>query len=219
MQQNTNVVRLAPRESILKPDAVLYIINAGDANGRGLGLSELGEKQAERLGNHVRDLGLRFDLVICPNDPVTAQTASKVLAHHGKPLWPQFSGCEFISPRNEATTRALRDLVELAKANRSIHLVPKGRPATLYSLCNYQLRNAQDSFLEGFRDEIRKDARALSGVREASRIALFSREVVGNIIAEALFPKHRNEIENIELYPCSVIRLSAISCQQFPLLY
>ncbi len=217
-----NVVRLAPREhAVLNPDATVYIINAGDADGRGFGLSELGKKQAARLGIHIQSAELQFDLVVCPNDPLTAQTAKKALAHCLRATpWPKYSGCEFINPRNEATTRALRDLVELAKANRSIHLPQKeGWPATLYGRCTYELRNTPNSFLEGFKDEIRRDTRALPAIGSVQRIAFFSREVVGNIVAEALFPQYKTEIEKIDLGPGGILRLSAAGCQHFPLLY
>ena len=55
-------------------------------------------------------------------------------------------------------------------------------------------------------------------IDRAGRIDILNHAVVGNALAEALFPQHANAIEAIDLNACDGIRLTATTCQHIPLM-
>lgn len=212
------VAQLKPRERhVLNSDATVYIINHGDDAGDSL--SPLGKRQAQQRSVDLDVARVFFDFVICPADLRLRTTATHALHHRRHPKWQEYTGSEFRGPRSEKDFSDMHALIERVKAQRSIKFVPRSIPATLYALCKHELRDTPNNFFERFKEEIRHDTSAIPDIGNAHRIAFFISGVVGNLIAEALFPQFAEEIERIELNPCDILRVSAAGCQHFPLLY
>ena len=73
-------------------------------------------------------------------------------------------------------------------------------------------------FFQRFMDDTREVFKSIPGITEARRIAIFDHAVIGNAVAEALFPQHTEMLETIELAPCDCIRLTMTTCQHVPLM-
>lgn len=207
------------KRSILSPDAVVYVIHHGNEDGRGTSLSEVGKKQTEQVSANLYTAGIQFDLVICPASSLVQQTARSVLRHQHAMRFPVYKEREFDGPAREDDFKAMRALIELVKAKRSIHLVPKHGPRTLYGLCNYEALKTGNAVLDRFREELRSEALSIPDIGNVHRIAVFSNGIVGNVVADALFPQWASELEQIELGPCDILRLSAGGCEHIPLLH
>lgn len=215
-----NIAQLKPQEQhILNPDATLYVVNHGDEDNFGAGLTKLGVNQSQRVSINFHATRIRIDLAICPADQRTQYTADHMLHHQHVKLWPKYTGNEFLGPRNEKDLGEMLGLIEEVKAKRSIHWVPKNGPTTIYGLCNHELLDKPHNVLDRFKEEMRRDAGAIPDIKDAHRIAFFCHGIVGNMLAEVLFPQWAPELEMMELGPCDILRLSAAGCQHFPLLY
>jgi hypothetical protein len=126
--------------------------------------------------------------------------------------WYNGEGREFYSPafdEDYAAMWAATHLLEKLAEEKKI------ASAVSYSA----FKDVDDTgFLIRFMDETHNAVLALPDIEKALRIAFFDHAVIGNAVAEALFPQHAAALEKIELAPCDGIRLTATTCQHLPLM-
>jgi hypothetical protein len=73
----------------------------------------------------------------------------------------------------------------------------------------------EEGLIAKLRDEIRGLIGTFPDIGRAAHVAIFNHAVVGNIVAEALFPQHTDLIERIDLDACEAIRLTAETCEHY----
>lgn len=205
---------------LLHPEAVLYVFRHGHAapaaNGDegdfGRILSEKGVRQAQQLGLAIQAAGIEFEQVICSAAPRSQNTGNLASRYFDYGNWYNGTGRELYGPVGD------KDYAEMWRVTHMIEdMFNKG---TITSPMSYAVfRNADiTGFLDRFIEETRQVVLTLPGIAEARRIAIFDHAVIGNAVAEALFPQHYPKLMGIELAPCDGIRLTATTCQHIPLM-
>ncbi|MFA6503129.1 MAG: histidine phosphatase family protein [Candidatus Paceibacterota bacterium] len=186
----------------------------GDAGDFGRALSDKGIKQAKQLGRTIAAAGIVFDQVICSAAGRAQETASLAAKHfklnpdHG---WFVGENWELYSPKSQADNAAL-----WAATNELERLFNDGLAASAMSYSTFKKLDKT-----GFMDRFMKQTRRLVGamqLSEAKNVAIFNHAVMGNAVAEALFPQHAAVLGKIELAPCDCIRATATTCQHIPLM-
>jgi broad specificity phosphatase PhoE len=205
---------------VLHPDAIVYIFRHGHAasveNGIDFDrvLSEKGVAQAKQLGKVLSSLGVVFDQVVCSAAP-RAQETAKIAAEQFTLLkrnWYNGVGRELYSPVSDEDFAATVSLA--AEMERLFN--EKTIPSAM-SYREFKWLDMTGVFVR-FIDETRQVVASISNIESARRIAIFNHAVMGNAVAQALFPQHVTELDRIELAPCDCIRLTATTCQHIPLI-
>jgi broad specificity phosphatase PhoE len=210
------------KQQLLHPDTVVYVFRHGHAvqaeNGVegdfGRVLSEKGVAQAKQLGKIMSTLGVVFDQVICSAAPRAQQTAKKAVEQFTllKGNWYNGKGRELYCPASDedfAATFALAAEMEQLCEEKTIPSAVSYREFKWLDMTGVLIR---------FMDETRQVFGSISGISEARRIVIFNHAVMGNAVAQALFPQHVTVLDTIELAPCDCIRLTATTCQHIPLM-
>ncbi|MDO8593423.1 MAG: histidine phosphatase family protein [bacterium] len=204
------------------PDAVVYVFRHGHAAQSANGdtgdlerfLSEKGLAQSAQLGQTIAALGVVFDQIACSAAPRSQKTALEAAKHFTmyKTNWYDGKGRELYGPASDddfATMWALTHEIER-----------KFMANEIQSAMSYAAFKEADTteFFQRFMNETRGVFRSIPDIARARRIAIFDHAVIGNAVAEALFPQHAEMLDTIELAPCDCIRLTTTSCQHIPLM-
>ncbi|MFA5998129.1 MAG: histidine phosphatase family protein [Candidatus Paceibacterota bacterium] len=210
------------KQQLLHPEAVVYIFRHGHAeqvedgieDDFGRVLSEKGIAQAKQLGKIMSTLGVVFDHVICSAAPRAQQTAKKAVEQFIllKGNWYDGKGRELYCPASDAdfaATFALSAKMEQLFNEKTIASEISYREFKWLDMTGVLIR---------FMDETRQVFGSIPGISEARRIAIFNHAVMGNAVAQALFPQHVTALDTIELAPCDCVRLTATTCQHIPLM-
>ena len=171
-------------------------------------LSAKGRQQAAMLGNAEEDFFDDVECVICSAAPRAQQTAVIAMFPPGFgwsrsiPVWFSGFGRQFYSFADDAHHAAFIALSEVVNST------------------SYAAHKAADKngLLAKLREELLATMFNVPHIDRAGRIDIFNHAVVGNALAEALFPQHAKAIEAIDLNPCDGIRLTATTCQHIPLM-
>lgn len=206
----------------LHPDAVVYVFRHGHAapakncatGDFGRVLSEKGKAQSVQLGLTLEAAKIPFDVVLCSAAPRAKQTgglAMSELNNHTFELWHECNGRELYGPARDQD-----DAIMLAIANTVEVEAKAGAILSAMSYATFKQYDKNGVFGR-FMDETRQVVLSLHNIEKARRIAIFNHAVIGNAVAEALYPQHKKQLETIELAPCDCIRLTETTCQHIPL--
>ena len=217
-----NVVQLKPQslpQSGLHPSVVVCIIRRGEtipANSMhdlNWDLTITGAKRAQQLGVTFDAVGVRarFNYIVCSADKGSRRTAKEMFHQYGKTPWVEGTGRQLYAPENDADFALMQKMRREFDARRAIKFIS----SPSYNV--YKLLDTEQVF-DRFMKETRQLLLSLPDIASAHRIAIVSHNIICNAIAEALFPQHKREIEEIELGPCDFMMLSEKECRYFPLI-
>jgi broad specificity phosphatase PhoE len=210
------------QKPLLHPEVVVYVIRHGHAAKSENGdagdfdriLSAKGIKQARQLGKVIAGAGIVLDSVVCSaagRAKDTARIAAKYFELSSDGRWYDGEDWELYSPESKRDNAALwfatNELERLFNENLA------------ESAMSYWAFKKLDRI--GFMNRFMAQTRRLFAQLQlsgAKNVAIFDHAVMGNAVAEALFPQHVNELYKIELAPCDCIRLTATTCQHIPLM-
>lgn len=207
-------------KKILHPKAVVYIVRHGHAapavNGAagdfGRVLSEKGVRQAEQFGKAAAAAGIVFDQIVCSAAGRAQETAVYAVKHLRFFDWSNGKDWELYSPASAEDNAAM-----WVATNELERLFNEKLAESAMSYWAFKKLD-KTGFMSRFMDETRDRLRSMQ-INQAQRIAIFNHAVIGNAVAEALFPQHAAKLDKIELAPCDCIRLTATTCQHIPLFY
>lgn len=206
-------------KSVFHPDVVVCIIRRGEIvpakseNDIDCDLNPVGIKRARQLGDTFDAVGprARFHYIVCSADAGSRQTAKEAFHQYGGTPWVEGSG------RQLYASGSVADYAEMRKVHREVssHLAIHSISSASYGA--YKMLDTT-RVLDRFKEETWEILLSFPGIKDARRIAIISHGVICNAIAEALFPQHKREIEEIELRPCDFIMVSAKECKYYPLM-
>lgn len=218
----TQEATVTPASSPLNPDAVVYVFRHGhaaksengDAGDFSRVLSDKGVEQALQLGRTINAAGIVFDQVICSAAGRAQETAHIANNHFRLAVldrWYDGEGWELYSPQSKADNAAL-----WFATNELERLFNEKMAESAMSYWGFKKLD-KTGFMNRFMAQTRRLFAQLQ-LGDAKNIAVFNHAVMGNAVAEALFPQHVSKLDKIELAPCDCIRLTATTCQHIPLM-
>jgi broad specificity phosphatase PhoE len=142
-----------------------------------------------------------YDVVVCSSAPRAEQTAQLAIPLDDNAYWFIGLGRQFYCPASdEDFTEIWRMVAELGQVSYGDFLDHDSK-----------------GVFGRFRQECLDVIRTIPGITEARRIVFFNHAVMGNALAAALFPQHAAALRDIILAPCDGLRLTATTCEHFPL--
>jgi broad specificity phosphatase PhoE len=176
-------------------------------------LSRNGVRQAHQLGVTLDAARWKPDYIVCSSAKSAQRTAKEALHQCGSTLRYNGTGRQLYAPKSDEDFAAMWRVRREAAARIELQMVP---PEMLYSACRSMFDKT--GFFDRFMDETKQILLSLPGIKDARRIAVFSHVIMGNAIAEALFPHHRRTLDTIKLNAGDCIMLTKKECRVFPLM-